>query len=190
MLILIVALTGCSNNQQHDVVNQKEVSSKIEKADKHLFTVEDSAKFYSNTLAVIGDVEFPLSLTVDSLKKMHVVTLDSMNIVCQSGAITNHLKNSKGVLLRDILSKAKIKQQDHKDRNFYFVARATDNYKATFSWAEIFNNATGDNTYVMFEENNKPITRKGAMVLNCNNDTKTGPRHVNWLKSIEVKRVE
>ncbi|MEO9004236.1 MAG: hypothetical protein ABI288_05850, partial [Ginsengibacter sp.] len=75
-------------------------------------------------------------------------------------------------------------------RNFYIVARASDGYKATFSWAEIFNNPTGENTYIIFEENDKPILKKGAMMLNCNNDIKTGPRHVSWLKSVEVNRVD
>ena len=96
----------------------------------------------------------------------------------------------KGVLLKDILSKAKLQQQNHKDRNFYVVARSSDGYKATFSWAELFNNPTGDHTYVIFEENNLPLTKKGAMMLNSNHDIKTGPRHVNWLKTIEVKRVD
>lgn len=181
---------NCSNNNQQEVSNQKESSSKMEKENKHSFTAEDGVKFYSKTLAISGDVEFPLSLTVDSLKKMNVVALDSLNIVCQSGAIVNQSVSSRGVLLKDILNKAGIKQLNHADRNFYIVARASDGYKATFSWAELFNNPTGENTYIIFEENNQPITKKGAMVLNCNNDIKTGPRHVNWLKSIEVHRVD
>ena len=186
---VLILLMNCSNNNQQDVRNQKE-SSKTEKENKHSFTAEDSVKFYSNTLAITGDIEHPLILTVNSLKKMNVVALDSLNIVCQSGAIMNQSKSSRGVLLKDILNKAGIRQLNHTDRNFYIVARASDGYKATFSWAEIFNNPTGDHTYITFEENNKPITRKGAMVLNCNNDIKTGPRHVNWLKSIEVNRVD
>lgn len=99
-------------------------------------------------------------------------------------------KTCKGILLKDILEKAKIKQSNHKDRNFYIVARATDNYKATFSWAEIFNNPTGENVFVLFEENGMPIKVKGEMILICKNDIKTGPRHVFWLKSIEINRVD
>lgn len=98
-------------------------------------------------------------------------------------------KNAKGVLLKDILEKAKIKQNGHKDRNFYIVARASDDYKATFSWAELFNNPTGENVYVLFEENGKPI-KNGEMILICKNDIKTGARHVYWLKSIEVNKVK
>ena len=110
-------------------------------------------------------------------------------MVCQSGEVKKDDKICKGVLLKDILEKAKIKQNGHKDRNFYIVARASDDYKATFSWAEIFNNPTGENTFVLFEENRKPI-KNGEMILICKNDIKTGPRHVYWLKSIEVYKVK
>ncbi len=190
IVILMMNLTGCSNStDQQEKDHKKEETSKNKKTDKDLISAEDSAKFYSNSFSITGDIEFPLTLTVDSLKKMNVVALDSSNIVCQSGAIKNQSKSSRGVLLKDILNKAGIKQNNHSDRNFYIVVRASDGYKATFSWAEIFNNPTGDSTYVIFEQNNQPVTKKGAMLLNCNNDIKTGPRQVNWLKSIDVNRV-
>lgn len=121
---------------------------------------------------------------------MKVTTIENFKVICQSGAEKKENKTCKGVLLRDILEKAKIKKTDHKDRNFYIVARATDNYKATFSWAEIFNNPTGDNVYVIFEENGKPIDSQGEMILISKNDIKTGPRHVSWLNKIEVYRVD
>ncbi len=163
-------------------------------AGKHSCTVPitagDSLKFLSKQLAVTGEVETPLMLTVDSLKKMNVATITDFTVVCQSGANMKQDSTAKGVLLRDILEKARIKQSGHKDRNFYIVARATDGYKATFSWAELFNNPTGDNVYVLIEENGRPIVRQGDMILICRNDIKTGPRHVYWLNSIEVHRVE
>ncbi|MBK6610719.1 MAG: molybdopterin-dependent oxidoreductase [Sphingobacteriales bacterium] len=151
---------------------------------------EDSAKYISKQLIVKGDVENQLTLTVNSLQNMNVATIENFTVVCQSGASMKENKTCKGVLLRDILEQAKIAQINHKDRNFYIVARATDNYKATFSWAEIFNNPTGDNVYVLFEENGQPIKAQGEMILICKNDIKTGPRHVYWLSSIEVHRVD
>ena len=44
--------------------------------------------------------------------------------------------------------------------------------------------------YVLFEQNGKPLKEKGEMILVSMTDTKTGPRHVKWLKSIEVTRVK
>lgn len=153
-------------------------------------SAEDSAKYISKKITIKGEVENQLILNVDSLKKMNVITIENFKVVCQSGSNMKENKLCKGVLLKEILEKAKIKQQNHKDRNFYIVARATDNYKATFSWAEIFNNPTGENVYVLFEENGMPIKAQGDMILICKNDIKTGPRHVYWLSSIEVKRVD
>jgi hypothetical protein len=188
---IFIAFTfrNCNNVKQHDIPGPaREQSGK----DAYLSPIPagDTAKYITRRLEVKGEVEFPLVLTVDSLKQMKTDTVGKYKVACQSGAAMAEGKICKGVLLRDILEKAKIKQANHKDRNFYIVARASDNYKATFSWAEIFNNPTGENTYVIYEENGMPVKGKGEMVLICTNDIKTGPRHVNWLKSIEVHRVK
>ncbi|RED24559.1 molybdopterin-dependent oxidoreductase-like protein [Flavobacterium cutihirudinis] len=192
ILVLLIALScAMCNSPKKD--NKEAVSTeKTSKPDndKHVvLTPADSLKMVNHSIEVKGDVENQLQLTVDSLKKMKVATIDDFKVVCQSGEVKKDNKVCKGVLLRDILEKAKIKQNGHKDRNFYIVARASDDYKATFSWAEIFNNPTGDNAYILFEENGKPV-KNGEMIAICKNDIKTGPRHVYWLKSIEVYKVK
>jgi hypothetical protein len=191
-ICLAFTLSNCTNsNQNKSTADNSNVAK--DSSSKHVcmtpISAADSAKYISRQLEVKGEVENILTLTVDSLKQMKTVTIDDYKVVCQTGTTMKENKSCKGVLLKDILEKAKIKQTNHKDRNFYIVARATDNYKATFSWAELFNNPTGDNTYVIFEENGLPIKYKGDMILICTNDIKTGPRHVFWLKSIEVNRV-
>lgn len=191
LLALFIALTFamCNTSKKEDVA-ETEKTSKVKESDEHIpLSPADSLKLVNHQIEVKGEVEFPLQLSVDSLRKMKVVDINNLKIICQSGAVKKDDKTSKGVLLKDILEKAKIKQNGHKDRNFYIVARASDDYKATFSWAEIFNNPTGENTYVLFEENGKPV-KNGEMILICKNDIKTGPRHVYWLKSIEVYKVK
>lgn len=198
-ILVVFTLCSCRNNEKStqpaDNTIQKtkqNTSGKTSMNKDQCVTVsaEDSLKFISKQVVVKGDIENPLTLTVDSLKKMKVSAIENFVVVCQSGANMKEDKTCKGVLLKDILDKAKIKQFNHKDRNFYIVARATDNYKATFSWAEIYNNPTGENVYIIFEENGQPIKQQGDMILICTNDIKTGPRHVYWLSSIEVNRVE
>ncbi|MFH6956563.1 molybdopterin-dependent oxidoreductase [Flavobacterium aquidurense] len=192
ILVLLIAFSSIMCNSPKKEKGDTKSEEKVSKTDndKHLvLTPADSLKLVNHQIEVKGDVEFPLQLSVDSLKKMKVVTIDNFKVVCQSGEIKKADKVCKGVLLKDILEKAKIRQKGHKDRNFYIVARASDDYKATFSWAEIFNNPTGENTYVLFEENGKPV-KSGEMILICKNDIKTGPRHVYWLKSIEVYKVK
>ncbi|WDF59347.1 molybdopterin-dependent oxidoreductase [Flavobacterium sp. KACC 22758] len=191
-LIILIAFscTMCNSSKkdQEEIVSTESVSKK-EKHEHKTLTAEDSLKLANHQIEVKGEIEFPLQLTIDSLKKMKVITIENLKITGKGGAIKREVKACKGVLLKDILDKAKIKQENHKDRNFYIVARASDDYKATFSWAEIFNNPTGENTYVLFEENGKPV-KNGEMILICKNDIKTGPRHVYWLKSIEVYKVK
>lgn len=197
LLLITTTFNSCDGNQKQKVVKEETETtnhhhkehSKDESACKLPLTPEDSSTFFNASLEIKGEVEFPLSLTIDSLKQMNILELDSFKVVCQTGATTTQNVSFRGVLLKEILEKANIIQHNHKDRNFYIVARSTDGYMATYSWGEIFNNPTGENTYIIFEENNAPI-RKGAFVLNTTNDIKTGPRHVYWLKSIEVKRVQ
>lgn len=191
ILFLSLFYISCGSNEENVGKHAEHEDAVMkETAHEHPASNEDSIKYRSSTLTISGEVNYPLTLTVDSLQQMKVVGFDSANIVCQSGAITSKTISSRGVLLKDILQKASVKQRSHKDRNFYIVAKASDGYKATFSWAEIFNNSTGENTYVIFEENGLPIANRGAMILNTNNDIKTGIRHVIWLKSVEVNRVD
>ncbi|MTH16961.1 molybdopterin-dependent oxidoreductase [Flavobacterium sp. LC2016-01] len=189
ILIFLIAFSCamCNSSKKEEKV-AAEKTSETKKLDHDLLSVEDSLKLVNHQIEVKGDVEFPLQLTVDSLRKMKVVTIDNLKITGKNGEVKREIKVCKGVLLKDILEKAKIKQEDHKDRNFYIVARASDDYKATFSWAEIFNNPTGENAFILFEENGKPL-KNGEMIAICRNDIRTGPRHVYWLKSIEVYKV-
>ncbi len=198
-IIILLTLGSCNSNTKTDRLSNKssqntrqDSSGKMPMAKEGCVTVssEDSAKFISKQITVKGDIENPLTLTVDSLKKMNVTTIENFVVVCQSGENKKEDKTCKGVLLKEVLDKARIRQFNHKDRNFYIVARASDNYKATFSWAEIYNNPTGNNVYIIFEENEQTIKQQGDMILICTNDIKTGPRHVYWLSSIEVNRVD
>ncbi|WP_289663455.1 molybdopterin-dependent oxidoreductase [Flavobacterium panacagri] len=192
--ILILFIAFCCSMCNSSKKDKEETVSTEKKSEnpKHehpTLTSEDSLKLVNHAIEVKGEVEKQLQLTVDSLKKMKVVTIENLKITGKGGVIKREVKACKAVLLRDILDKAKIKQTDHKDRNFYIVERASDNYKATFSWAEIFNNPTGDNVYIIFEENGKPV-KNGEMIGLCKNDIATGPRHVYWLKSIEVYKIK
>lgn len=189
--LLFIALTFsmCNKVKKEDTVSTEKITP-IKKDDSHtILTAADSLKLINHEIVVKGEVEFLLHLSTDSLRKMKVVTVNNLKITGQNGEVKKENKICKGVLLKEILEKAKIIQNGHKDRNFYIVARASDDYKATFSWAEIFNNPIGENVYVLFEENGKPV-KDGDMTLISKTDIKTGPRHIKWLKSIEVYKVK
>lgn len=190
MITLITIQCKKSETNKSVAENQTESSQNLSEKENHKHDKKNDAKYITHEVKVTGDVKHPLILTVDSLKTMKVKEMQDFKIVCQSGITKDDIKTTKGVLLKDILEKAIIAQQEHKDRNFVIVARAADDYKASFSWAELFNNPTGEQVYVLFEQNGKPLAEKGEMILVSMTDTKTGPRHVKWLKSIEVSRIK
>lgn len=68
---------------------------KKEKHEHKTLTSEDSLKLANHQIEVKGDVEFPLQLTVDSLKKMKVVTIENLKITGKGGAIKEKLKHVK-----------------------------------------------------------------------------------------------
>ena len=139
-------------------------------------------------IAVHGEVLYPLELNIDSLKNMQMQTIENYKIVNHSGEVKRIIPSCKGVLLRDVLEKAHINQKDAKDRNFYITVKASDGYLATFSWAELFNHATGDSTYLIFEEEGNPIAERGPFVLITTGDKITGVRHVYLVNEICVRR--
>jgi hypothetical protein len=142
----------------------------------------------SPTLEIKGLVENPQLLQVTDLLKMKIETRQDIKIVSLSGEVKRQISELKGVLLRDVLEQAKVKIINPKERGkFFIVAKATDGYTAVFAYNEIFNNPTGDNVLLVFEEDKKALDKDGAVVLITTNDKVTRPRHVKWLQSIEVK---
>ena len=193
IVMIAITMLQCKKSEATNTANDNSAKTSqkhSEEKENHKHDEKDDLKYVSKEIKVTGDVLTPLTLTVDSLKKMKAVELKDFKIVCQKGLTKDSVESTKGVLLTDILEKTKIAQQEHTDRNFYIVARASDDYKATFSWAELFNNPTGEKVFVLFEQNGKPLKEKGEMILVSMTDAKTGPRHVKWLKSIEVTRVK
>ena len=95
------------------------------------------------------------------------------------------------MLLRDILEKAVIKAPAHNDvKKMAVVATASDGYKVVFSWSELFNSPLGDGVIVFFEKDGQPLADdEGRIALISGKDIRTGPRHVKWLQSIEVRKI-
>lgn len=148
------------------------------------------AQSTSETLSISGLVENPLTLKINDLQQMKVIEGTDFKIISTSGETRKTFKTYKGILLKDLLNKAKINLQNPKEKGkLYFVATATDGYTAIFSYHEIFNNPTGDKVLVLFEENGMPIEKDGAFVLISATDKITGARHVKWLVTIEVKKI-
>jgi DMSO/TMAO reductase YedYZ molybdopterin-dependent catalytic subunit len=145
----------------------------------------------SDVIRIAGLVDRPLMVTMDTLRTIPIQTGGPINIVSTSGQVRRTIQSFRGVLLRDLLDKAHIQMPDQKQKGkYYVVAQATDGYTAVFAHNELFNNPTGRQVFVLFEEDGKPIGDDGAFVLLTADDTVTGARHVKWLNRIDVRKVE
>ncbi len=141
---------------------------------------------------VEGKVKQHQSFSLQSLSDFPVIETDSI-------VITNHLlekkgtiKKIKGVLLKDVLNKVAIDQENSKLLSeYYFVCVASDNYKVVFSWNEIFNNETGSQVIIITEQGGKKSSlMENRIALITLNDQATGRRYVKGLQKIIIERVQ
>ncbi len=151
----------------------------------------DISRYVSQSVSISGVVEKPLVLTVEDLQKFPTQQIKELAITRQHGGVADKLENLKGVRLSDLLDKAVIISRDHNDvKKTIIIATATDDYKVVYSWSEIFNTPVGEGVLVFFEKDGKALPDdEGRIAMLSTKDLRTGPRHVKWLKSIEVKRI-
>ncbi|MBA5690219.1 molybdopterin-dependent oxidoreductase [Rugamonas apoptosis] len=149
------------------------------------------AALVTTSVAVTGAVEHPLHLTVADLRRLPAAQLGDVPLICQSGANMGKLEHVRGVRLRDLLDQASIAAPGHHDlRKTIVVAKASDGYLAIFSWNELYNAPLGNDVLVYFEKEGKPLDDdEGRIAMVSSGDVRTGPRHVKWLQSVEVRRI-
>lgn len=152
--------------------------------------IAESSQFVTEKIDVSGLVQNRLKLTVEDLRQFPPQQVGELPMVCESGANLGKLENLKGVLLKDILDKAGIITKSHNDvKKMVIIATASDDYKVVFSWSEVFNSPVGEGVIVFFERDGKPLgDDEGRIAMVSTKDIRTGPRHVKWLKAIEVKK--
>lgn len=138
-------------------------------------------------LAVSGVVEQTLSLSAEELRQFPADQMVELRLPSRDGG-TSVLK---GVRLRAVLERAKIRAADHNTvKKLAIIAAASDGYKVVFSWNELFNAELGESALVLFERDGKPLApAEGPLALISGKDLRTGPRHVKWLQSIEVRQI-
>jgi DMSO/TMAO reductase YedYZ molybdopterin-dependent catalytic subunit len=149
-----------------------------------------AAQEVTTEIEIAGEVNARLTLTVESLRAMEAQSARNLP-AATSNALAEPYREYSGVLLTQLLDKAGLRSEKKNDwRRLYVVATASDGYKAVFSWSELFNSRIGRGAIVVFERNGKPIDdSEGRIALFSTEDDRMGPRHVRWLKRIEVRRI-
>jgi DMSO/TMAO reductase YedYZ molybdopterin-dependent catalytic subunit len=140
-------------------------------------------------LTVSGAVQQPVSFSAEELRRFPVEQIVTLQLPGRdAGSPPSVLK---GVRLRALLERAQIKTPDHNTvKKLAVIASASDGYKVVFSWSELFNAELGDSVLVLFERDGKPLApAEGPLALISGKDLRTGPRHVKWLQSVEVRQI-
>ena len=155
-------------------------------------TGTDPSSLVTQTLTVGGRVRISLSLTPDALKAYPVQNPPDIALKNRKGETQRVLKGYSGAKLIDLLDKATLVAADPNDlKRTIIVATASDDYKAVFSWNELYNTSVGDGVLVLYAKEGKPLADdEGRIALISINDIGTGPRHVRWLKDVEVRKID
>ena len=146
----------------------------------------------SKTISVTGNIAKPLAINFADLKNYASQSIDSLVILNHKQEYKSTLKKLKGVLLKDVLSKADFTVNSPKVLSeFYIVCVADDGYKVVFSWNEIFNSPTGDKALILTEINgNSAISQNEGIILVTPTDKATGRRYVKKLSKITIHQVQ
>jgi len=146
----------------------------------------------TENFSIEGKVKKSLTVSLADLTSYKSYSIDSIVITNHLGETRSSLRNVKGVLVKDILNKVEIDAETPKVLSeYYFVCIASDNYKAVFSWNEIFNNDTGKSVYIITEQDGKPATAlDNRIALVSPKDQMTGRRYVKGLQKIVVERAK
>lgn len=142
----------------------------------------------SKSFEIINPDNEKTTVTAEDLAKYSKHPIDSIQITNHLKEYRSTIKNMKGVLLRDVLSKVSFKEKSPKVLSeYYIVCIAEDGYKVVFSWNEIFNTSVGDNVLIIPEVEGRP--KDGISTLSPT-DFATGRRYVKILKTIQLKKVD
>jgi hypothetical protein len=146
----------------------------------------------TDKFTIEGNVKHSLSFSIADLDTFKMKNLPDLVITDHVGTKKHTLSGLKGVLLKDVLSKAEIDAENPKVLSeFYFVLAAPDKYKIVFSWNEIFNTETGNNIYIVMEEEGKKINESADRIsIVTMTDLKTGRRHMSNIEKITVERAQ
>lgn len=139
------------------------------------------------TLAIGGAVERPLKLDAQALRQRPAAQFTEVRLTDKQGKTGT----VRGIRLRDLLNEAGIVSRDHNTvKKLAIIATAADQYAVVFSWNELFNASAGDKVLVVLERDGKPLPdTEGPLALVSADDLRTGPRHVKWLQSIDVRQL-
>jgi hypothetical protein len=146
----------------------------------------------TDEIMVSGEVKNQLKITIPDLAKFNAVDIPDIQITNHLGELKGSAKSLKGIPLKSFLNQIQFKEENPKLLSqFYLTFIALDNYKAVYSWNEIFNSPTGDNLFLVTEKDGKKLNEMPeSFLIITPTDVQTGRRYIKGLSKIVVERVK
>jgi DMSO/TMAO reductase YedYZ molybdopterin-dependent catalytic subunit len=146
------------------------------------------------TISVSGEVRQPLTLSVDDLREMPSFLVKNITLLEEKKKSSEPEKliavsSYKGVLLRDLLEKAGMKNVRKFEPGVFILVRGTDNMEVVFSFGEIFYSSIGRSVLLSYERDGKAIDSHGGIELVISTDVRSG-RRITDVREILVERAD
>lgn len=155
-------------------------------------TFGQSQQTPTDEFSIVGIVPKELTFAIPTLEKMQATKIGDIVITNHMGDKKGTATNLSGIPIKTFFRDIDLKVESPKQLSeYYFVFVASDNYKVVYSWNEIFNTATGDNTYLVVEKDGKKLHEmEDRLLIITKTDFKTGRRFIKGLSKIIVQRVQ
>lgn len=146
------------------------------------------------TISVSGEVRQPLTLSVDDLREMPSFSIKNITLLEEKKKSSEPEKltavsSYKGVLLRDLLEMAGMKNVRKFEPGVFIRVRGTDNREVVFSFGEIFYSSIGRSVLLGYERDGKATDSHGAIELVISTDVRSG-RRITDVREILVERAD
>jgi hypothetical protein len=140
--------------------------------------------------SVGGNIRQTYQVTLADITAIPAVSAGDLVVTNHTGVVKNTVHGIKGVLLKNLLSKALPDTDNPKlFSEYYIVCKANDGYTVVFSWNELFNSPTGEHVYVVTEKDGKTMQDMPDRIsIVSTTDLKTGRRFLKGLQHIYFRR--
>jgi hypothetical protein len=138
-----------------------------------------------------GWVRHPRSFDAEELERIGAVDVRDFIVRCTVDGAHGGARAMRGVPLRVLIDLSEPAFAERTDfKRTAIVAAGIDDYRALFSWGELFHTAVGNGVFLAFDS---PLARldarTGPFALISLHDEFTGPRFVRQLASVELHRL-
>lgn len=145
----------------------------------------------TDSLIITGKIKREWLFTQKDLDTFRTVPISDVPITNHLGVQKSVAKNMRGFPVKSLLDNVLLDASNPKlFSEYYFTFIASDDYKAVFSWNEIFNTETGNHIFIITEKDGKIIKdTDNRILLIATSDFRTGRRYIKGLNRIIVSRV-